>query len=97
MRNGFMAAIAVGCALAGTQAALAAPNCGDFFSNSDGSWSPTHIIMVEAPTSQTQIGPSDRLLAGTPGLSGRLGRYLDVHCRLGGSTVVHSLAIPKNP
>ena len=80
----------------GASTAQAEPSCNDFFNNPDGSWTPTHIIVVGSPTSQTQVGPGDRLIAGTPGVKGRLGNYLDVHCRLG-ATVVRPLRIPKTP
>src|ERR1700744_2860187 len=77
-------------------AAQAEPNCNGFFNNPDGSWTPTHIIVVGSPTSQTQVGPGDRLIAGTPGVKGRLGSYLDIHCRLGGNAV-RPIGIPKIP
>jgi hypothetical protein len=81
---------------AGLSSADAAIGCSNFFSNFDGSWSPTHPILFAAPTSQVQLVPSDRLRAGAPGLSGRLGRYLDRHCRLG-AAVVRPTGIPKVP
>jgi hypothetical protein len=99
MRPGCAAAIVIAwtaISFAGMSTAVAAPGCSSFFSNADGSWTPTHPILIGAPTSQTQIVPGDRLRAGAPGLSGRLGRYLDVHCRLG-ATVVRPLRIPKTP
>ena len=37
----------------GISAAQAEPNCNGFFNNPDGSWTPTHIIVVGSPTSQT--------------------------------------------
>jgi hypothetical protein len=83
-------------ALIGTSTALAETGCNGFFNNSDGSWTPTHIIVLGSPTSQVQVGPNDRLRAGAPGLSGRLGYYLDVHCRLG-ATAPQPLRIPKMP
>jgi hypothetical protein len=67
--------------LCGVSTALAAPNCSNFFSNADGSWTPTHPILMAGQTSQTRLEPGDRLRAGAPGLSGRIGRYLDTHCR----------------
>jgi hypothetical protein len=99
VRARFAVAIVIGwgaTTLVGISTALAAPNCNGFFSNSDGSWTPTHPILIGTPTSQTQIGPGDRLRAGAPGLSGRIGRYLDVHSRLG-ATAVQPLRIPKMP
>jgi hypothetical protein len=92
------AAIAVLGAVASTgiSAAQAEPNCNGFFNNPDGSWTPTHIIVVGSPTSQTQVGPGDRLIAGTPGVKGRLGNYLDTHCRLGGNAV-RPIGIPRVP
>jgi hypothetical protein len=67
--------------LGGASKASAAPNCSNFFSNADGSWTPTHPILMASPTSQTQLEPGDRLRANAPGLGGRIGRYLDTHCR----------------
>jgi hypothetical protein len=75
---------------------MAEPNCNEFFSNSDGSWSPSHPIVIGGPTSQTQIGPSDHFRARDPGLGGRIARSLDVHCRLG-ATAVRPLGIPRVP
>jgi hypothetical protein len=66
----------------GAPSASAMPACTDFFyNNADGSWSPTHLILMESPTSQTQLFPSDKLRAGMPGLSGRMGAYLNKNCR----------------
>lgn len=99
MRAGIAAVCVVGCltvALIGTPAALADPGCNGFFNNSDGSWSPTHPIMIGSPTAQTQLMPSDRLRPGAPGVYGRVGNYLDVHCRLGGNAGRASL-IPRSP
>jgi hypothetical protein len=97
VRAGFAAALVTGAiALGGPSPALAAPNCNEFFNNSDGSWTPSHPIIFATPTSQTQIGPSDRFRAGAPGFNGRLGHYLDVRCRLGAG-VVQPLGIPKMP
>jgi hypothetical protein len=98
-RSGFAVAVVIGCAataIAGTSAALADPGCNSFFNNPDGSWTPTHPIMIGSPTSQTQLMPSDRLRAGAPGVRGRLGAFLDTHCRLGGN-VVRAVGIPKMP
>jgi len=67
--------------LGGASAASAAANCSNFFSNADGSWTPTHPILMAGPTSQTPLEPGDRLRAGAPSLGGRIGRYLDTHCR----------------
>jgi hypothetical protein len=74
---------AIGFVLAGlgSSAALAAPNCAEFFSNSDGSWSPTHPIIVAGPASETRIMPSDRFSVGMPGLSGRIAASLNANCR----------------
>jgi hypothetical protein len=63
-----------------TPSARALPNCSEFFYNMDGTWSPTHPIMMAGPTSQTTIGPSDKLGPGMPGLAGRLGAYLNAKC-----------------
>jgi hypothetical protein len=83
-----LGAIALGAdAIGGVSAALAAPNCSNFFSNADGSWTPTHPILMAGPASQTQLSPGDRLRAGAPGLGGRIGRYLDTHCRFARSAV----------
>jgi hypothetical protein len=60
--------------------AQAAPSCTDFFYNMDGTWSPTHPIMMAGPTSETTIGPGEKFRRGMPGLGGRLGFYLDTHC-----------------
>lgn len=98
-RCGFAAAILVGwiaVTLAGTSAAMADPNCNEFFSNSDGSWSPSHPIVIGGPTSQTQIGPSDRFRTGDPGLGGRIARSLNAHCRQG-AAAVRPLGIPRTP
>jgi hypothetical protein len=62
-------------------AALAAPNCAEFFSNADGSWSPTHPILIAGATSQTQIMPSDKFRPGMPGLAGRIAASLNHNCR----------------
>jgi hypothetical protein len=64
-----------------TQAALAAPNCTNFFYNMDGSWSPTHPIMIAGPTSQTMIVPADEFRRGMPGLPGRIAASLSANCR----------------
>jgi hypothetical protein len=82
------------CALGST--AVAAPNCSNFFSNSDGSWTPTHQILMAGPTSQMLVGPGDRFRAGTPGVGGRIGRYLDAHCRFSRASV-GPRGIPANP
>jgi hypothetical protein len=82
------------CALGST--ALAAPNCSDFFSSSDGSWTPTHQILIAGPVSQTLVGPGNRFRAGAPGLSGRIGRYLDARCRFSRASV-GPRGIPANP
>ena len=98
-RPGFAVAVVIGsmaAAFVGTSAALADPGCNSFFNNPDGSWTPTHPILIGSPTSQTQIMPSDRLRAGAPGVSGRIGAFLDTHCRLGGN-VIHPVRIPKMP
>jgi hypothetical protein len=87
--------IALGSSALGT-AAFAGANCSEFFSNSDGSWSPTHPIVLASPTSQAIIGPSDRFRAGVPGMSGRIGRYLDVRCRPS-RAAVGVRAIPRTP
>ena len=74
---------AIGFAFAalGSPAALAAPTCAEFFSNSDGSWSPTHPIIVAGPASETRIMPSDRFRADMPGLAGRIAASLNANCR----------------
>jgi hypothetical protein len=80
--------ILIGLALVGglglcgtTSPAHAGPNCSNFFYNMDGSWSPTHPIMMTGPTTETMVGPSDRFRPGMPGLAGRIGGYLTTHCR----------------
>jgi len=93
VRTAFVAAVVTGCMAAGMSSASADVNCNEFFGNPDGSWTPTHPIVIGGPASPTQIGPSDRLSQGMPGFSGRLAHYLDVHCRLGGA----ALRIPKMP
>ncbi|WP_157809918.1 hypothetical protein [Bradyrhizobium canariense] len=78
-----------------TSSAQAAPNCSEFFYNMDGSWSPTHPIMMTSPTAETMVGPSDKFRPGMPGLAGRIGGYLNVHCRnMGLST---GPRIPRSP
>jgi hypothetical protein len=62
-------------------AASAAPNCAEFFYNSDGSWSPTHPIVIAGPTSQTQVMPSDKFRPDMPGLGGRIAASLNANCR----------------
>jgi hypothetical protein len=90
-----LGAMALGsCALGST--ALAEPNCSNFFSSSDGSWTPTHQILMAGPVSQTLVGPGDRFRAGAPGLGGRIGRYLDAHCRFSRASV-GPRGIPANP
>jgi hypothetical protein len=64
-----------------TQAALAAPDCTNFFYNMDGSWSPTHPIVIASPTSQTMIVPADKFRRGMPGLAGRIAASLNANCR----------------
>jgi hypothetical protein len=64
-----------------TQAALAAPDCTNFFYNMDGSWSPTHPIVIASPTSQTMIVPADKFRRGMPGLAGRIAGSLNANCR----------------
>jgi hypothetical protein len=99
LRLGFAVAVGIGWAavsLMGISTALAEPNCNGFFGNSDGSWTPTHPIMIGSPTAQTQLMPGERLHDGDPGVRGRVGHYLNVHCRLGGNTV-RALGIPQMP
>jgi hypothetical protein len=61
--------------------ALAIPNCNDFFFNPDGSWSPTHPILVAGRSWQTQLLPSDKLRSELPGVQGHIARYLNTRCR----------------
>jgi hypothetical protein len=71
-------------------AALAAsegPDCGSFFYNADGSWSPTHPYMIAIPTSQTLLTPSEKLRPNLPGARGWVARYLNAQCRFEQSTV----------
>ncbi len=79
-----------------TTPALAAPNCNSFFSNADGSWSPTHPIVIAGPASQAVITPSDKFQSWMPGLAGRIARSLNVHCRYQRAQIgVHN--IPRIP
>jgi hypothetical protein len=64
-----------------TSPALAAPNCTNFFYNSDDSWSPTHPILFEGPTSRTEVMPSDKFRTGMPGIGGRIVASLNASCR----------------
>jgi hypothetical protein len=64
-----------------SSAAFALPDCHSFFYNPDGSWSPTHNIVMAGPTSQTLIGPTDRFRAGMPGMAGTIGASLNTNCR----------------
>jgi hypothetical protein len=80
--------ILIGLALVGglalcemTSPVHAAPNCSNFFYNMDGSWSPTHPIMMASPTTETMVGPGDKFRPGMPGSAGRIGGYLTTHCR----------------
>ena len=93
MRTIFVAAAVIGCLVAGTSAGFADVSCNEYFNNSDGSWSPTHPIVIGGPASPTQIGPGDRLSPGVPGFNGRLAQYLNAHCKLGGA----ALRIQKMP
>jgi len=92
----FLGAIACASGALSTSAALAAPNCTDFFFNSDGSWSPTHPILIAGPTSQTQVMPSDKFRPGMPGLGGRIAASLNASCRYA-RTSVGPRNIPKVP
>jgi hypothetical protein len=76
----FMSAYLAVCGISSSASAM--PACTDFFyNNADASWSPTHLILMESATSQTQLFPSDKLRAGMPGLAGRIGAYLNKNCR----------------
>jgi hypothetical protein len=76
----FMSTCLAVCGISSSASAM--PACTDFFyNNADGSWSPTHLILMGSPTSQTQLFPSDKLRAGMPGLAGRMGAYLNKTCR----------------
>ena len=79
-----------------TSPASATPNCANFFYNSDDSWSPTHPILFEGPTSRTQVMPSDKLRAGTPGIGGRIAASLNANCRYA-RTSAGPQNIPKVP
>ena len=88
-------AVACPSALYGAMA-VAGPNCAEFFSNPDGSWSPTHPIVVEGPSSQTPIMPSDKFRLGMPGLAGGIAASLNHHCRYERApSTLHG--IPKRP
>jgi hypothetical protein len=76
--------------------ASAMPNCTDYFPNPDGSWSPTHPILVASPSSQTQLLPSDKLRSDLPGVRGRFSRYLNARCRFVRPSVGPQ-RIPLNP
>jgi hypothetical protein len=80
----------------GNSGALAAPNCAEFFYNSDGSWSPTHPIVIGSPTGQTQMMPSDKFRPDMPGLGGRIANSLNASCRYS-RTFVGPQNIPKVP
>jgi hypothetical protein len=82
--------IGYGMLLMTATAALAAsegPDCGSFFYNADGSWSPTHPYMIATPTSQTLLTPSEKLRPNLPGAQGWVARYLNAQCRFEQSTV----------
>lgn len=96
---GLVVATGIGWAAAsliGISTAVAETSCNGFFNNSDGSWTPTHPIMIGAPTSQTQLMPSDRLRDGDPGVKGSVAHFLNLHCRAGGITG-RALNIPQMP
>jgi hypothetical protein len=59
------------------------PNCNDFSSNPDGSWSPSKPFIFATPSSQTQIMPSEKMQPQMPGARGWLARYLNARCRFG--------------
>ena len=75
--------------------ALAAPSCTDFFYNMDGSWSPTHPIMIASPASQTMIVPAHKFRRGMPGLAGRIAASLSANCRFMGPSTERR--IPRVP
>jgi hypothetical protein len=81
--NSCVTSLALGVVAMGwiSSAAVALPDCHNFFYNPDGSWSPTHNIVIASPTSQTLVGPNDRFRAGMPGLAGRIGASLTANCR----------------
>ena len=89
---------AIACVLGAlaTSATLAAPNCANFFYNSDDSWSPTHPILFEGPTSRTQVMPSDKFHSGMPGIGGRIAASLNASCRYA-RTSAGPRNIPKVP
>jgi hypothetical protein len=89
---------AIGCVLGAltTSSALAAQNCTNFFYNSDDSWSPTHPILFEGPTSRTQVMPSDKFRTGMPGIGGRIAASLNASCRYA-RTSAGPRNIPKVP
>lgn len=72
------------------------PNCANFNSNFDGSWSPTTVFLFATPTSQTRLMPSDKMRPEMPGVQGHLARYLNARCRSERSTV-GTRRIPLNP
>jgi hypothetical protein len=92
----FLGAIACVLGASSTPAARAAPNCAEFFYNSDGSWSPTHPIVIAGPTSQTQVMPSDKFRPDMPGLGGRIAASLNANCREA-KAFVGARNIPKIP
>jgi hypothetical protein len=79
-----------------SSAAIAQPNCADFFHNADGSWSPQHPIMMDSNSGpKTMITPESRFRAGVQSLPGLdLGKYLDINC--GGGNGMN-LGIPRMP
>ncbi|WP_213775938.1 hypothetical protein [Bradyrhizobium sp. dw_78] len=75
--------------------AHAQANCSEFFYNMDGSWSPTHPIVIAGPTSETTVVPSDKFRPGMPGLAGRIGAYLNSRC--GNMRMTTGHRIPRVP
>jgi hypothetical protein len=74
----------------------AGPNCTDFMSNADGSWSPTHVYIYATPTSQTRLMPTDKMLPQMSCAQGQLAGYLNARCRSERSTVSQG-RIPRIP
>lgn len=82
--------------LTAVSSAAEGPDCANFNSNFDGSWSPTTVFVFATPTTQTRLMPSDRMRPEMPGVQGFLARYLNARCRSERPTV-GARRIPRVP
>jgi hypothetical protein len=76
-----LSTIACGLITLSASAALAALNCNEYFHNPDGSWSPTHPIVIVGLTGQRTVMPGDKFCQNMLGLYGRIASSLNASCR----------------